>query len=280
MSNPVERVEIITGRERRRRYSAAEKVRLVEETAQPGMTVSAVARLHGVSPSLLFGWRRRIRECGKTATRADNKVVATRRLRELEGRIRDLECLLGSKTMEAEILREALSAASVQTGGGAIAVAATGQLPVKVMADTLGGARSNLVEQVRGASKPRAATGAGVTASCCRPLPLTDVRSTLLLPQDHRPAEPRSPGLWSGAPEPQRDLPADAAGRTAPAAPRNLTASPGSQRRGDPADQSCSPLLAVQEGAGRFLPVAPLAEARRRAWRGGGVCFSASEVLI
>ena len=58
MSKPGERVEIITGRERRRRYTAAEKVRLVEETAQPGMTVSAVTRLHGVSPSLLFGWRR------------------------------------------------------------------------------------------------------------------------------------------------------------------------------------------------------------------------------
>ena len=59
MSNPVERVEIITGRERRRRYSAAEKIRLVEETAQPGMTVSAVARLHGVSPSLLFAYHTR-----------------------------------------------------------------------------------------------------------------------------------------------------------------------------------------------------------------------------
>jgi transposase len=56
MSKPIERVEIITGRERRRRYTAEEKVRLVEETMQPGMTVSAVARLHGVSPSLLFGW--------------------------------------------------------------------------------------------------------------------------------------------------------------------------------------------------------------------------------
>jgi transposase len=38
-------------------------------------------------------------------------VVAAGRLRELEGRIRDLERLLGSKTMEVEILREALSAA-------------------------------------------------------------------------------------------------------------------------------------------------------------------------
>jgi transposase-like protein len=59
MSKPVERVETISGRERRRRYSAKEKVRLVEQTRQPGTTVSAVARLHGVSPSLLFHRRRR-----------------------------------------------------------------------------------------------------------------------------------------------------------------------------------------------------------------------------
>ena len=58
MSKPIERVEIISGRDRRRRYTAQEKVRLLEQTMQPGMTVSAVARLHGVSPSLLFQWRR------------------------------------------------------------------------------------------------------------------------------------------------------------------------------------------------------------------------------
>jgi hypothetical protein len=48
MSKPIERVELISGRERRRRYSADEKVRLVEETTRPGMTVSAVARLHAL----------------------------------------------------------------------------------------------------------------------------------------------------------------------------------------------------------------------------------------
>jgi transposase len=31
---------------------------------QPGMTVSAVARLYGVAPSLLFQWRRRMNEGG------------------------------------------------------------------------------------------------------------------------------------------------------------------------------------------------------------------------
>ena len=110
MSKPIERVEIITGRERRRRYSAEEKVRLVEETTRPGMTVSAVARIHGVSPSLLFGWRRRMAEGGLEAVRADEDVVAASRVRELELKVRELERQLGRKTMEVEILREALDA--------------------------------------------------------------------------------------------------------------------------------------------------------------------------
>ena len=111
MSKPVECVEIITGRERRRRYTAEEKVRLVEETAKLGMTVSAVARLHGVSPSVLFGWRRRMAEGGLEAVRADDDVVAASRVRELETRVRELERLLGRKTMEVEILREAMEQA-------------------------------------------------------------------------------------------------------------------------------------------------------------------------
>ena len=111
MSKLIENVEIITGHERRRRYSAEEKVRLVEETVRPGMTVSAVARLHGISPSLLFGWRRRMSEGGFEAVRADEDVVPASRLREVEAKVRELERLLGRKTMEAEILREALDQA-------------------------------------------------------------------------------------------------------------------------------------------------------------------------
>src|SRR5262249_26054176 len=50
MSNPTDRVEIITSVQRRRRWTAAEKVRMVEETFEPGMTVSLVARRHGRCP--------------------------------------------------------------------------------------------------------------------------------------------------------------------------------------------------------------------------------------
>ena len=63
-SAPPPRVEVITSVQRRRRWSTAEKVRLVEEAAQPGMSVSYVARRHGLAPSQPFGWKRRMLEGG------------------------------------------------------------------------------------------------------------------------------------------------------------------------------------------------------------------------
>lgn len=78
---------------------------------QSGASVSLVARQAGVSPSLLFGWRRRMLEGGQAAIQADEDVVGTSRVRDLEKRVRDLERLLGRKTMEAEILKEALDLA-------------------------------------------------------------------------------------------------------------------------------------------------------------------------
>jgi transposase len=50
-------IEIITGRERRRRWSVAEKLRIVAESQEPGVRVCDVAARHDVSPSLLHGWR-------------------------------------------------------------------------------------------------------------------------------------------------------------------------------------------------------------------------------
>src|SRR3981189_1941745 len=52
------RVEIITGPERRRRWSDEEKLQLFLEPGQPGNSVSQVARQRGINASQLFGWRR------------------------------------------------------------------------------------------------------------------------------------------------------------------------------------------------------------------------------
>ena len=55
-------VEIITGRERRRRWSTEEKLRILAETTEPGAVVRAVAARNGICESLLYAWRRQMRE--------------------------------------------------------------------------------------------------------------------------------------------------------------------------------------------------------------------------
>jgi transposase len=104
--SPSPRVEVITSVQRRRRWTTAEKVRLIEEAMQPGMSVSYVARRAGIAPSQLFAWKRRMLEGGATAVQADDDVVGAGRVRELEKRVRDLERMLGKKTMGVEILKE------------------------------------------------------------------------------------------------------------------------------------------------------------------------------
>jgi len=111
MPNVIDRVELLAGVQRRRRYTLEEKLAAVTEASQPGMSISFVARRRGISPSLLFGWRRRMAEGGKEAVRADEEVVASSKVRELERRVRELERVLGKKTLENEILREAVKIA-------------------------------------------------------------------------------------------------------------------------------------------------------------------------
>jgi transposase len=62
MTGRYERVEVITGVARRRRWSAGEKLRMVNELSRPGATVSLVARRNDINSSLLFKWRKLARE--------------------------------------------------------------------------------------------------------------------------------------------------------------------------------------------------------------------------
>lgn len=107
-------VDIITDGGRRRRWSAAEKLRIVEETLEDHASISIVARRNGVAPNLLYRWRRLMLEGGSVAVTEDDDVTSNRVVREMESRIRELERQLGRKTMEAEILREALDKSRVK----------------------------------------------------------------------------------------------------------------------------------------------------------------------
>ena len=111
MSDDYQRIELITGTSRRRYWSTEQKLRIIEESFEPGETVSSVARRNGVAANLIYRWRRLMSEGGVTAVGSDEAVVGSSEVRKLEERVRDLERLLGRKTMENEILREALAKA-------------------------------------------------------------------------------------------------------------------------------------------------------------------------
>src|SRR5438309_4707753 len=100
------RIEVVTSVRRRRRWSAAEKVRMVDETFEPGATVSLVARRHGVAPNQLFSWRRLASQGALTAAAAGEEVIPASEHRALQQQVRELQRLLGKKTLEVEILRE------------------------------------------------------------------------------------------------------------------------------------------------------------------------------
>src|SRR3954463_15732568 len=75
MTSTSDQIEIITSVQRRRRWGAAEKVRIVEETYEPGSTVSLVARRYGIAPNQVFTWRRLVAQGALTAAGAEEEVV-------------------------------------------------------------------------------------------------------------------------------------------------------------------------------------------------------------
>lgn len=105
--NGVEVVEV----QRRRRWSLSEKMAMVRETYEPGMSVSLVARRHGINPNQLFQWRKLEKVGALTAVGAGEPVVPAGELDAARKRIAELERLLGRKTLENEILKEAVEVA-------------------------------------------------------------------------------------------------------------------------------------------------------------------------
>jgi len=104
-------IKVITSIQRRRRWSAEEKRAIVEEAEQPGMSISAAARKYDINPNQLFNWRRLMRQGALEAVKKGEWVVPESEVKFLKAKIRELERMLGKKTMEAEILKEALEIA-------------------------------------------------------------------------------------------------------------------------------------------------------------------------
>lgn len=103
-------VKIPSARGTRYRRSLSEKVAIVRESLMPGMTAVHVAKKHGVALNVLYYWRKVYRDLvemdlSKTPVSppGNDQDIA-----DLELQVRNLERLLGQRTLEVELLREKL----------------------------------------------------------------------------------------------------------------------------------------------------------------------------
>ena len=108
MTDFKENISTIASTKRRSRWSPEEKRSIVQETYQPGMTVSLIARKYGIFPSQLFYWRRLMENGALTGIKAEEEVVPVSEYKSMEKRVRELERALGRASLDVEILKEAV----------------------------------------------------------------------------------------------------------------------------------------------------------------------------
>lgn len=112
MTRHTESVEVVVTDQRRRRWSVTEKAALVRRTYEPGMSVSLVTRQEGVSAGLLLQSRKLERQGALTAVSAGEAVVPASELAAARAEIAKPQRVLGKKTLENEILKEAVEYAA------------------------------------------------------------------------------------------------------------------------------------------------------------------------
>ena len=108
------RVEVVTSVQRRRRWTPEQKLEIVKQTNDPGSSVSMVARQFGISAAQLFQWRKAYLQGSLMAVGANETVAPASELQEAMRRIKQLEGALGRKTLENEILKEAVDFAKAK----------------------------------------------------------------------------------------------------------------------------------------------------------------------
>ena len=69
-------VTVLSGPERRRRWTTAEKLRFVAESSASGLSVVDFARRHDVHPNLVHAWRRQVKT-GELSVVADGRACFT-----------------------------------------------------------------------------------------------------------------------------------------------------------------------------------------------------------
>ncbi|WP_413469910.1 IS3 family transposase, partial [Pseudomonas poae] len=148
MTNSNDKSGELLGQERRRRWSPEQKLAMVRESLEPGQSVSVVARRNGINANQLFLWRKLYQDGSLSAVSAGEAVVPASELSDALKQIRELQRMLGKKTMEAEILKEAVEIARSRKLDCALTFVAGGR-PVKLVSECLGVARSQLTVRIK-----------------------------------------------------------------------------------------------------------------------------------
>ncbi len=94
MTSHIPKIEVLSGPEPRRRWSTAEKLAIVQETYEPDVTVSIVARRHGIQPNQLFSWRNLAAQGALTATASQEEVVPASGYRALQNQVKELQRMI------------------------------------------------------------------------------------------------------------------------------------------------------------------------------------------
>lgn len=111
-----EQMTDVLGPEKRRQRTTQKKIAIVQQSFEPGMTVSLVARQHGVAASQLFLWRKQYQEGSLTAVAAGEQVVPASELAAAMKQIKELQRLSGKKRWKMNSLKKPLNMGAQKSG--------------------------------------------------------------------------------------------------------------------------------------------------------------------
>jgi transposase len=105
------------GRRRTRvRRTLSEKVAIVRESLAPGVTAAHVAKRHGIALNVLYYWRKVYRDIAATDLTAAPEARDNGEIADLRLQVRNLERLLGQRTLEIALLKEKLGLTEINDG--------------------------------------------------------------------------------------------------------------------------------------------------------------------
>jgi transposase len=92
-----------------RRFTLSEKMAIVRESMVPGVSATHVARRHKIAVNVLYYWRKAYKDVIDTdLTRLEGGAAAEKEVADLRLQVRNLERLLGQRTLEIALLRDRL----------------------------------------------------------------------------------------------------------------------------------------------------------------------------